>query len=1118
MPTKYRFLPWTRRGLSAEIANQDSGGALPVRPDVSVGITVSNVAPAGVDLTLYGPGDILGVDSRLIVGCSPRPGTTNVEPNYFASIEFDPPDFPWMFTPATASNQQRLRPWLVLIVVNRKNINPPTAQAGQPLPTISIPAEVAAEELPDLSESWAWAHTQVMTGDGPTHLAQAMSSKPDLNVSRLLCPRRLQPNQQYIACLVPAFDAGVTRGLGGEPDLEADLGPAWSGGAVNLPVYYHWEFATGPMGDFESLARKLKPFASPDTVGVTPMYIGDGGPQLPQITPDDERATVMMDGALRAPVRESGTLEDILPRLRQGLTDALNAPSKQLAEGPSDATPALGPPVYGQWHKRQHTITHTMPNWMRELNLDPRARVAAGLGAEVVRKYQEDFMQKCWEQVGEVLKANNRLNWGRLALEAERHLYARHYRLLPPDRLLQMTSPLHRRTLMSDVTVKSIIGSSSMPNAMSDPALRRLTSPRNPMMKQVTRRLAAENRLAPAFRQNMRSTLVQTLAGGQERVDPTRFMPDGLTGSLVADALNNGTIDRVAGIEVQRSMVQTIRRQARVLNQIDFQHESTNVRMRENLRATGLITEMHIDNVRILNQLEERQDPGNLHEFVGSLIETAAANPNASGLLLTLNQNRKPTLSAISLGSDGTVFTRRTPNAPLREIGRLDNTILRGNITIDEVFNVLPPGTFNETGRIRPDISLGGVRDVIMRDTVFGPGRPPIGFPTRPVRPTIPRPTQPQPEVPTIPATNTFPMPVKEVTALVNFERAILDVIREQGFNRPVAEGVIQPFGLAAASKTLVQHIDPVVMVPKRLQQMVKLQNGQLWDTVGAELGIHLTPLFDRVMAAPDLKQPTYTYLAQYEQERFCPGIGVVPPNSITLLETNPRFIESFMVGLNYEMNRELLWREYPTDQRGTPFRHFWDWVDDQPDIQPIHRWPRNTRLGFNTRGAGGGGQIVMLVRGELVRRYPNAVMMAWKATGDGEDLVDPPNANQIQMPVFQGKLDPDVIFAGFSLRDEDLLKDGGWFFIIHEQPTEPRFGFDVPIGSTPLSITEWPDATWAHTGVEPGGYLSVADAGSLTNREMDGLRFGKDSAHMASITLQQPMRVAVHARHLIES
>ena len=59
------------------------------------------------------------------------------------------------------------------------------------------------------------------------------------------------------------------------------------------------------------------------------------------------------------------------------------------------------------------------------------------------------------------------------------------------------------------------------------------------------------------------------------------------------------------------------------------------------------------------------------------------------------------------------------------------------------------------------------------------------------------------------------------------------------------------------------------------------------------------------------------------------------------------------MVGLNHEMARELLWREYPTDQRGSYFRQFWDVSGYLPeagenlatlaerlkDIPEIHTW-----------------------------------------------------------------------------------------------------------------------------------------------------------------------------------
>jgi hypothetical protein len=135
-----------------------------------------------------------------------------------------------------------------------------------------------------------------------------------MNVSRIMSPRRLEGGKRYAACLVPAFDVGVSRGLGDTPPLDGTMGPAWRLDAtsdVRLPVYFHWEFATGPAGDFEELARRLQPFVAPDTVGVAPMYIGNAGAELPSIPAADPTAILAMDGALRAPKRSSGTLGDV---------------------------------------------------------------------------------------------------------------------------------------------------------------------------------------------------------------------------------------------------------------------------------------------------------------------------------------------------------------------------------------------------------------------------------------------------------------------------------------------------------------------------------------------------------------------------------------------------------------------------------------------------------------------------------------------------------------------------------------------------------------------------------------------------------------------------------------
>src|SRR5262249_26978424 len=72
-------------------------------------------------------------------------------------------------------------------------------------------------------------------------------------------------------------------------------------------------------------------------------------------------------------------------------------------------------------------------------------------------------------------------------------------------------------------------------------------------------------------------------------------------------------------------------------------------------------------------------------------------------------------------------------------------------------------------------------------------------------------------------------------------------------------------------------------------------------------------------------RQPMYQPLRDLSQELLLPGVDAVLPNSVLGLKTNRRFVEAYMVGLNVEMGRELLWRGFPTDQRGTCFDQFWD-------------------------------------------------------------------------------------------------------------------------------------------------------------------------------------------------
>ena len=212
------FLPWVRQGAAADIRNPDS-----LRPDqdavvklpVDLWINRNGGTPdVSVTAQLYGPGDVTGIDPQQVVRTEPRPMTSNFEPNLFPAIEFDRPDFPWLFTPLSEGANEQLRPWLVLVVVKKQDGVTLNSQPSAPLPVLAIKTPARpSEELPDLREAHAWVHAQV-TVDATTDVATALHSRPERTVSRLLCPRRLEPNTAYLACVVPAFAVGRDTGLG----------------------------------------------------------------------------------------------------------------------------------------------------------------------------------------------------------------------------------------------------------------------------------------------------------------------------------------------------------------------------------------------------------------------------------------------------------------------------------------------------------------------------------------------------------------------------------------------------------------------------------------------------------------------------------------------------------------------------------------------------------------------------------------------------------------------------------------------------------------------------------------------------------------------------------------
>ena len=302
------------------------------------------------------------------------------------------------------------------------------------------------------------------------------------------------------------------------------------------------------------------------------------------------------------------------------------------------------------------------------------------------------------------------------------------------------------------------------------------------------------------------------------------------------------------------------------------------------------------------------------------------------------------------------------------------------------------------------------------------------------------------------------------------------------------------------------------------------------------------------IMAHPVFDDPMFRDLKAISQDYILPNLEKVPQNSITLLETNRKFIEAYMAGLNHEMSRELLWREFPCDQRGTYFRQFWDISDNIQqqnkemlyDIQKMHLW--GDSLGEHSPRPNDDGYLVLLIRGELLKKYPNTQVYAQKAKFKNTNapdapraLADPSVADNLKVPVFMAELDPDIYLFGFDLDIDEAKGDSsdatkpGWFFCLRERPGQIRFGLDDWTPANPAEPAfptsdpaNWNDLSWEHLVNAPEDLqqyhvdaLHAFTAGTGADNSPLAV-WGKNSADMAYILYQNPVLFARHAQEML--
>ena len=965
---KYSFLPWFRQGLATQITQKDQLGApaegVPVKARASFPLNLQvegdGAAQPAIhkEVFFYGPGDITGIESRAIIKTEPKKGVTNFEYNFFPFIEFYHEDFPWRYTPL-APDGDRLRPWLALIVLKANEFERQAASGV--LPSFSLIDGPVSDLFPPAAQSWAWAHVHVngnlytlpedTLDDAISRLEKLIDNTPNLASSRILCPRKLEPNTRYVAFLIPAFERGRLAGLsapntaiedtdiqlaswGHQQDHFSDYSPFQN----KWPVYYEWNFQTSGIGeDFETMARKIQPRELDARVGKQWVDIHSPGYKLLFEGGDEQNeGALLMEGALRLPESAEPDLlqmtDEEHPKIAAFVEDLaalvnLEEDLKETELLPDDhkfATnpyfeednesiyddPIITPPLYGRWHTLQNrTNPSEKQQWINQLNLDPRNRIVAGLGAEVIRKNQDSYMDRAWEQFGDLFAVNQYLRRSQFIMKVNDSGFQKHLQPLPPDRLTAVAAGMHQVLKMGGGTrsLKGLINDRDIPNAVMTMSFNKITRPNGAIMR----------RASVAITQTSENSIFDTY-------DPH---PD--------DDIHEPPV----AIDVK---------------------------------------------------------PHPLYILVRSAI----------GYLER---------------SDGMSWKK-----PLLNYNGIANTD--------------------------------------------------------------------------------------------NFKEALLAF--EDYFNQPywVLKKKKARLNLNTAFKaSIIAQINPANSYARRVNSALSVgdKNGQPGEN----------RLVEEILKAPFFTDPMYEEIVNMGADQFVPNLDLVAPNTIALMEINRTYVESFLVGLNYEMARELLWRAFPTDQRGTYFRRFWDFRDnftapEQQDITPIHTW-LPTSLGLHQDDGHVSNPLVLVLKTDLINRYPDAIIymeQARRAGGGHENNTKPRKLSGTEQlfPLFQAKVEPDIFFLGFNLTIDDAISDPGWFLVIEERPGEIHFGLDSPeqIESSDNGLT-WDDLNWANLS-NVVHHIDLDRDIPENPVDDNGISWGANAANMSWILYQKPVRIAIHASAIL--
>ena len=1051
LPTTLNFKTWKRSKLfaSAELKMGQprlSGTLTLTLSDDAGGVPRKGDAP----FTLMSAADVGGLKAGAILRTAPPAFARDAETTKLVHVDFAEPDLPWRYTPRT--NTPNIRPWLALLVGTAEELQ---IEAN-------IVKTVSADVLKahKLADSYAWAHVQ------------------DNAHSRLLSPCKLKPQHEYVAALVPAFTST------GED--------AWDDNATKgvLRVFHSWRFWTSDEGDFETLAARLR---APKSGA-----IGRARLHYPR--------EVVINAIAEKPIFEvRGAISSLQPDLGRIQPETMN--DGQL----SDALRSLKP-----W----------ADNATPDLLLTEERRALLTLFCQIVQdKVQPDELDDT--QLLEVLSSLKPLlddvNFNALSLAEKRTLLLKFCQTVF-DRVQPAT--LNNTQLLDMLRLLKLVLESvnivTLTLMEKRALLLQFCQPVRDRIKETHKDLDVLNDAVADAGKPTREIISLPHYGRPWLPNPddaTEGWPEALNDDPRFRGLSG--LGVWMGVEGQEALMDAAVEQAGALRDAGsrISHLALGV-----LAAGGLwqrrLSEDKNARLRIFGPMMARMLAGDGGTVLGRVTSgtsplTPAWFSSAGQRLLrdgathsryTLAANGAPgglhRSAILDLANQPTPLPERSPKGlpsidaiaeemglpPFEKLLEIDEEALekiRAELAafMEDAAHAYAIAQTDAERRALAD-EVAHKYTLVLQELLANFHLPCEGqqLTDRMARQLNPR----------------FAWPEIIEDALIEeserdrLEDALIREVRRCMTQRACRE-LARHLDVQDRDAFCDDVLDNLPQPPRQTQQPIDL--GRLHDVLDAALdprkidaparrrvaatihGLDLSRLIPPQFPI-GLNFPTWELLRQYDKEWLLPGAGALEKDSVTALQTNPAFVDAYMVGINTQFMNEMRWRDLAVARDCTPLRMFWGQMNydvteqkRQADIQPLAEWAKALAkdvgdLSHQTiqpadPGNATGSRLVIVFRSDLFRRYPNTLVYLVKrdatmTSAQEDDLLKAPpllehteanRPNRIHLgPTFIGILTPEITFFCFDISPETL--DQYWL-VLDEPPTELRFRNDRAANKT---------------------------------------------------------------------